>query len=1823
MSRWNLTGRIFAAWALALAGPATLRAQAFQSSFSEVRFDRAQSPASLFSAVQVDLPSGAASIDIPCGPGIGERGLRFRPTLSLRVAPQLAVSSVQEARLGYVMSAGTEVWFTQAADTLYQRGYGSSSFSPGGFDLALWGAMDQLSTYSLPTGGGGSVLGTVPAAMTPAAAAALLNRFGVPGSIGNLPDLNGMPTAPFIKVGTTGHLVLGLQDTSGDVSDCTYLESPTTMYHFPRRILVVQGEVATEFVYVSHRYQGQLRPYIANGNRRVLHGAHYLVKRILNRFGESVSFAYDPDGIGYTATWSTNTAVKIRVEVQPGQAAPTMPSLSQSAYNVGTVTPVRVSYQGINPALSTFTVVLANPAALLALRLETGGQPGTSAPGSPNGQRGAANSGTWGEAALAVQPVSVTQEFTEGSSYNQTVQFTYGPGPSSTWDGVPIIPTVLTKVAFPNRDVILEWEAYRYKPNYSPSEGLVLSGPRRRPAYAYGVHVVADVDVISGVTRGTGYTRKVPVMNWGESVSECVASPDEFWSDPTFTTTVTTGDGQTTVHHFVEPGPANQSIGGEAPVSLGYLKHLEKQVDWYAAGVTSASGSPYRVVVRDHFDAHSIGSPDGSIDNNPVPCPLRTRTWDRDSQTLTATETEGWDGTQLDWTQIRRVSDLVENPDLTVEYSRGSAGSLTDSLGTTDVITRTLDNRVTEWLFGRVSQEETTRQDNTGNGTAAGTPAPVSRTLDPVFNTLTSLNTGDSGLTVTTNLPHGSSGLAAAQMQSATLISPGLALSGQAGVNHFGYDANGFLESIQIQTGSTALTVSQASDPLGRPVSQTDAGGRVTAYERDSAGRLKTITPPGGDLPTAIAYAANLRQVTVTRGAQVSEYVFNGFGERVLERRQDPDGAWTHRVYGRDPVGRDTGVTLWLAGRGLDHETWWALQNLFQPVTVTIPGESICKRWGPLNPDTGERACVQWQTSSPTNVIYPALSAGAPTVYDGRGRVASTQDNAGVTTTYNYPVNSGLLKVVTVAGLQATSLLHDAPGRLKQVTDAKGQVTKYLYDASSRVVEVRQYYSAWSYQTRTWTYNRLGWLTNLVQPESGLTLFQEFTVLGAPKVTNYNGRVVRSTYDWTGRPTTTVSDDSSVSQTFTYDVNGKAGKLDSSNDIGVATTYGYNSATGRLTTLTTQAAGQSFVQTFTNDAYGNRTGGNNSHAAWSQSYHPAAGLPLTLVHGGVPVATSGAWSTGYDPLTWLPKAITYANGVSSSFEFGGDQERLGRIIHRGPGGTVQEDWSYGYDLVGNINKVFDNRAAGVFDFYGYDSLNRLVTAAIQSPTHGEQLQRFDYDTFGNRVQGTTERVIGWSGERGISNATVVPTTVSKVPNQTYNPLDPALLERNQLPATATNGAATGKVYDAQGNLLQVYEVPGDTINVLLMTYDALGRVKQVRHTGKGTREDYWYRADGLRTVVDFYQGDVYQTTRFQVYNDLRQLVAQYEKAGAGSLTWKKDIAYLGAREAGEIDASGVTVTQVDHLGSPRVMTRPGGQMIRQKFLPFGETLESGLPQTAKGFTGHEQTDVSGLIYMQARFYLPMYGRFASPDPKRDEHFEDTQGWNIYSYCGNNPVMRIDPDGMDWLDSALIGYYKFASNVPVVGSAMRLTAAVTNQTVSEGGVQTVGNGGARLSQAGNAAIGLLVDSATVASGGGMAGTLKNVAIDTAIGVGTDAAGSFIGGPHSETSGPVGDGLESHHTPARGTIGLPNSSGPAVQMEPSDHAMTASHARNGAAGAKWRSEAKAMVGNGQARNAMAREVKDVRRVANAAGNGRKYNKALQSMLKYAKKVIDLVK
>ncbi len=56
---------------------------------------------------------------------------------------------------------------------------------------------------------------------------------------------------------------------------------------------------------------------------------------------------------------------------------------------------------------------------------------------------------------------------------------------------------------------------------------------------------------------------------------------------------------------------------------------------------------------------------------------------------------------------------------------------------------------------------------------------------------------------------------------------------------------------------------------------------------------------------------------------------------------------------------------------------------------------------------------------------------------------------------------------------------------------------------------------------------------------------------------------------------------------------------------------------------------------------------------------------------------------------------------------------------------------------------------------------------------------------------------------------------------------------------------------------------------------------------------------------------------------------------------------------------------------------------------------------------------TGLYYLQSRYYDPELGRFISADSIEYLDPETLGGLNLYAYCGNNPVMAVDPNGNAW------------------------------------------------------------------------------------------------------------------------------------------------------------------------------------------------------------------
>jgi RHS repeat-associated protein len=57
------------------------------------------------------------------------------------------------------------------------------------------------------------------------------------------------------------------------------------------------------------------------------------------------------------------------------------------------------------------------------------------------------------------------------------------------------------------------------------------------------------------------------------------------------------------------------------------------------------------------------------------------------------------------------------------------------------------------------------------------------------------------------------------------------------------------------------------------------------------------------------------------------------------------------------------------------------------------------------------------------------------------------------------------------------------------------------------------------------------------------------------------------------------------------------------------------------------------------------------------------------------------------------------------------------------------------------------------------------------------------------------------------------------------------------------------------------------------------------------------------------------------------------------------------------------------------------------------------------YSGEYFDNETGNIYLRARYYAPGKGRFTSEDPIQS-------GLNWYTYCGNNPVSFVDPQGLD-------------------------------------------------------------------------------------------------------------------------------------------------------------------------------------------------------------------
>lgn len=232
-------------------------------------------------------------------------------------------------------------------------------------------------------------------------------------------------------------------------------------------------------------------------------------------------------------------------------------------------------------------------------------------------------------------------------------------------------------------------------------------------------------------------------------------------------------------------------------------------------------------------------------------------------------------------------------------------------------------------------------------------------------------------------------------------------------------------------------------------------------------------------------------------------------------------------------------------------------------------------------------------------------------------------------------------------------------------------------------------------------------------------------------------------------------------------------------------------------------------------------------------------------------------------------------------------------------------------------------------------------------------------------------------------------------------------------------------YDAAGN--QTRALLPDGVTWRRFEYDAANRLVRVK-------------ADDNQTVLAGYTyGDSNQRlageeagARTYYAAEGGQVLAEYAEYGTQAAPqWAKSYVYLGGRLLSTLTpvAGGELVEHhhPDRLGA-KVVTRPAdGTWFEQAHLPFGNgsPSESG-GATNRRFTSYDRSGGTGLDYAVNRRYDPMQGRFTQVDPigAGATDIEEPQSWNMYGYCGNDPVNHADPEGLffgrlfRWLGRAL-------------------------------------------------------------------------------------------------------------------------------------------------------------------------------------------------------------
>ncbi len=317
-------------------------------------------------------------------------------------------------------------------------------------------------------------------------------------------------------------------------------------------------------------------------------------------------------------------------------------------------------------------------------------------------------------------------------------------------------------------------------------------------------------------------------------------------------------------------------------------------------------------------------------------------------------------------------------------------------------------------------------------------------------------------------------------------------------------------------------------------------------------------------------------------------------------------------------------------------------------------------------------------------------------------------------------------------------------------------------------------------------------------------------------------------------------------------------------------------------------------------------------------------------------------------------------------KFGDHATNRVSTVWYGVNGIRKDSLKYTYDKAGNITSICENGV--VIARYVYDGLNRLI---CENNSQFNQKIKYEYDHAGNIV-------------------------CKSVNGQKYKYSYPISGWRDQL--LSYNGEECE--YDAIGNPIKY------------RNRNLVWQGRRLKSISSGTSlATYTYDANNVRTSKTVTDEAENFTCKF-IY-DGNTLIAEQRNG-----TW---IYYLyGVDGIAGFRYNGVTYLYRKNIQGDitHIYTEDGQRVAHYAYDAFGNT--EILSETDKigalnpfRYRGYYFDIETKLYYLISRYYDPETCRFISADGIEYLDPETLGGLNLYAYCGNNPVMSIDPDGLSW------------------------------------------------------------------------------------------------------------------------------------------------------------------------------------------------------------------